>query len=145
MSLAYFDTSVLLAILLEEDRQAEAYEYWKNSFRVSSILLKIETIIGIRRIYEINKKRLGIGWLNNKTGILDEFLNEVNFMILDNTVEREIFLRKDLARCRSLDAVHIATALKFKEINGDGEIYFYTYDKTMHSLASHYKFKTNKI
>jgi predicted nucleic acid-binding protein len=56
---AYFDSSVLLAILFNEERQDEAYSYWSNaSTKVSSILLKIETIISLRRLYEFNKQKL---------------------------------------------------------------------------------------
>ena len=145
MRLAYFDSSVLLAILLEEERQEEAYQYWLNSVKVSSILLRIETIIGLRRIHAINKNRLENDWLNKKTKILEEYFSEMNFMILDSAVEREIFFRKELARCRSLDAIHIATALQFREMNNNEDTFLYTFDKTMHSLAVHYKFFTNRI
>jgi predicted nucleic acid-binding protein len=145
MILSYFDSSILLAILLDEERQEEAYSYWRNSIRVSSILLKIETIIGIRRTHEIYKHKLENDWLNKKTKIMDEYLNEVNYKVLNNKIEREIYLRKELAQRRSLDAIHIATALQFREINNNGEIYLYTFDKTMHSLAKRYKFKTNRM
>ena len=145
MKLAYFDSSVLLAILLDENKQEEAYTYWQNTDKVSSILLKIETIIGLRRIYALNKHLLENNWLNNKTKVLEEFWNEMHFMLLDSAIERDIYLHKELAQCRSLDAIHIATALQFKEINNNEETYLYTFDKTMHSLALHYKFKTNTI
>ena len=145
MTLSYFDSSVILSILLEEERQEEANGYWQNTIRVSSILLRIETILVLRRVYETNKYKLENDWLNKKTKILDEYLNEVNFMILDHTIERGIYFRKELAKCRSLDAIHIATALYFKEINNNEETCLYTFDKTMHSLAGHYGFKTNKI
>jgi hypothetical protein len=82
MTLSYFDSSVVLTILLEEDRKYEAYEYWQNSkMKVSSILLKIETIVTLK--------------------------------------------------CRTLDAVHIATALKFREINDNKDVTIYTYDRMM--------------
>ena len=143
MKLSYFDSSVLLAILLDEKKQEEAHKYWQYSIRVSSILLKIESIIGLRRTYEINKKTLASDWLNKKTKLLDEYLNEVNFMVINHKVEREIFLRKELAQCRSLDAIHISTALRFREINNNEGMNLYTFDKTMHDLANHYGFKTN--
>ena len=143
MTLSYFDSSVLLAILLDETKQGEAYKYWQNSIRVSSILLKIETIITLRRIFENNKEKLCADWLRKKTQITDDYLATVNYRILDNKIEREIYSRKELSQCRSLDAIHIATAIHFREINNNDETYFYTFDKTMHSLANSYKFKTN--
>jgi len=145
MILSYFDSSVLLAILLDEDRQEEAYNYWQNSIRVSSILLRIETIIVLRRTYENNKSKLEDDWLNKKVKILDEYLNEVNYKVLNNKIEREIYLHKELAQCRTLDAIHMATALQFREINNNEETYLYTFDKAMHNLALQYKFKTNAI
>jgi predicted nucleic acid-binding protein len=145
MTLSYFDSSMVLAILLEEARKKEAYEYWKNSsISVSSILLRIETIVSLRRTYEYYKNRLDDNWLIEKLKTLDEYLNEVNYRIIGTRIEREIYLKKELSKCRSLDAIHIATALKFREMN-NVDIVLYTFDKTMHELAEHYRFKTNKL
>ena len=145
MIFSYFDTSVLLAILLDEDKKEEAYKYWQNSIKVSSLLLKIETVIGLRRIYETNKHRLEANWLNKKMIILNEYLNEVSYMIVDSNIEQEIQLRKDLSKCRSLDAIHIATALRFKKITNSKEMYYYSFDKAMQKLAKFYSFNTNPI
>ena len=145
MTLAYFDSSMVLAILLGETRKKEAYEYWQNaSIRVSSILLRIETVVSLRRTYEFYKNKLDDNWLVEKVKILDEYLNEVNYRIIGTKIEREIYLKKELSKCRSLDAIHIATALKFREMN-NVDIMLYTFDKTMHELAEHYRFKTNKL
>ena len=145
MTLSYFDSSIILAILLDEERQEEAYNYWQNSIRVSSILLKVETIIALRRTHENNKKKLEKDWLNGKTKIMDEYLSTVNYRVVNDKIEREIYSRKELAQCRSLDAIHIATALQFRELNNNEETYLYTFDTAMHNLAKHYKFKTNML
>jgi predicted nucleic acid-binding protein len=145
MTISYFDSSVLLAILLDEERQEEACGYWQDTIRVSSILLKIETIITLRRVYENNKQKLKNDWLKEKIKVMDEYLSKVNYKILDTKIEKEIYLRKELAKCRALDAIHVATALQFKELNNNEEINFYTFDKTMHELAKYYKFRTNEI
>jgi predicted nucleic acid-binding protein len=136
---------MVLAILPEESRKNEAYDYWqKSAIRVSSILLRIETVICLRRTYEHYKKKLEGNWLTEKVKILDEYLNEVNYRIVGTKIEREIYLKKELSGCRSLDAIHIATALKFREIN-NSDVVVYTFDKTMHELAEYYRFKTNKL
>jgi predicted nucleic acid-binding protein len=136
---------MVLAILLDEKRKKEAYEYWQNSsIRVSSILLRIETVVTLRRTYEYYKKKLDSAWLIEKSKILDEYLHEVNYRIIGSKVEREIYLKKDLSKCRSLDAIHIATALKFREMD-NVDVILYTFDKTMHELAEHYRFKTNQL
>jgi predicted nucleic acid-binding protein len=146
MILSYFDSSVILTILLEENKKYEAYEYWQNSeIKVSSILLKIETIVTLRRTYENNKNILASNWLTEKTKIWEEYLNEVNYRIIGLKLEKEIYLKKETAKCRTLDAIHIATALKFREINDNKGVTIYTYDKMMHELAEHYKFKTNLL
>jgi predicted nucleic acid-binding protein len=145
MTLSYFDSSMVLAILLEEAKKKEAYQYWQNSpIRVSSILLRIETVVSLRRTYEYYKNKLNDNWLIEKLKILEEYLNEVNYRIIGTKIEREIYLKKELSKCRSLDAIHIATALKFREMN-NADIVIYTFDKTMHELAEHYRFKTNKL
>jgi predicted nucleic acid-binding protein len=145
MTLSYFDSSMVLAILLEEERKKEAYDYWKKSaIRVSSILLRIETVVSLRRIYEYYKKKLDDNWLAEKSKTLDEYLNEVNYRIIGAKIEREIYLKKELSKCRSLDAIHIATALKFREMK-NVDIVIYTFDKVMHELAAHYRFKTNEL
>ncbi|MDR0663855.1 MAG: PIN domain-containing protein [Spirochaetaceae bacterium] len=117
MTLSYFDSSMVLAILLEEARKKEAYEYWQNSsIRVSSILLRIETVVSLRRAYEYYKNKLYANWLIEKFKILDEYLNEVNYRIVGTKIEREIYLKKELSKCRSLDAIHIATAINFEKL-----------------------------
>ena len=142
---SYFDSSVLLTILLDEDRQKEAHGLWQDKIRFSSILLKIEAIIALRRTYELNKNKLENDWLKKKTVILEEYLNEVNYMLVNDQIEREIYLRRELSQCRSLDAIHIATALQFREINDNEAINLFTFDKTMSNLAKNYGFITNKI
>jgi len=143
MMISYFDTSVLLAILLDQDKQEEAFGYWQNSTRVSSILLRIESVIALRRTYENNKNNLPNDWLNKKIKIMDEYLATVNYLLVNEKIERTVYSQNELAQCRSLDAIHIATALQFREISNNEAMNLYTFDKTMHGLAEYFKFKTN--
>jgi hypothetical protein len=62
----------------------------------------------------INKNWIVI-WLGKKAKELDEYLDEVNYRIIDEEIERSIYLKKELSKCRSLDAIHIATALMSRE------------------------------
>jgi predicted nucleic acid-binding protein len=144
--ISYFDSSVLLAILFEEERREEAYSYWAEAAnRVSSILLRIESVVSLRRAYERSKSKLPGNWLSEKTRELDEYLNEADYRIISEKLERSIYLNKDLAKCRALDAIHIATALGYREANNGENINFYTFDTAMHDLAEHFRFKTNKL
>jgi predicted nucleic acid-binding protein len=143
--LSYFDSSLLLSILLNEQRQDEAYLLWENSeIKVSSILLRIETIVTLRRIFEQNKSKFDDNWLERKTKELEEYLNEINYLIIDDRIEKIIHSRKELSECRALDAIHISTALEYKEIIEE-DINLYTYDIPMNNLAKHFEFKTNKL
>jgi predicted nucleic acid-binding protein len=141
--LSYFDSSILLSILLNEQRQDEAYLLWKNSeTKVSSILLKIETIVALRRIYEQNKSKLDENWLEKKTKELQEYLNEINYLIIDDRIEDAVYSRKELSNCKTLDAIHVATALQYREISEEN-INLYTFDIPMSNLAKYFKFQIN--
>jgi predicted nucleic acid-binding protein len=116
--IGYFDSSVILAILFNEEKQEEALKYWNDTdTKISSILLKIETIISLRRLYNNNKQRLDDSWLTEKLKELNEYLKEINYRIIDEGLEISISANNDLAKCRSLDAIHIATALEYRKNN----------------------------
>lgn len=144
--LYYFDSSILLAILLDEKRKSTALALWNSaSVRVSSILIKLEAITVVRRTYEHNKTKLESTWLTRKTQELEEYLQEVNFRVVDEDIERVIFLRKELGKCRTLDAIHVATAIEMSKIVPIEEFYFFTFDHEMLKLAKSMKFQTNAV
>ena len=143
--LYYFDSSIVLAILLDEKRKDEAKKLWDNAtVRVSSILLKLETITVLRRTYEQNKNRLEPTWLTKKMNELNEYLQEINIRILDKDIEKIIYLKKEISKCKTLDAIHIATAIEFSELLPSYEFYLYTFDVGMANLARLFKFKINE-
>jgi len=134
--LYYFDSSILLAILLDEKRKEEALEFWNEA--------KLETVTVLRRTYEHNKNKLEPSWITKKINELNEYLQEVNFRIIDEDIEKIIFLRKEIAKCKTLDAIHVATALDFSKLIPSSDFYLYTFDKNMADLAKLLKFKINK-
>jgi predicted nucleic acid-binding protein len=142
--LCYYDSSILLAILLDEKRKTEAKALWDEAtVRVSSILLRLETITVLRRTYEHNKDKLDPTWITSKVTTLNEYLQEINIRIIDEDIERIIVLRKEISRCKTLDAIHIATALEFSKSIPSSNVYLYTFDKGMADLAKFFKFKVN--
>ena len=144
--LYYFDSSILLAILLDEKRKDIAFDLWNDAtIKVSSILLKLETLTVLRRTFEHNKSRLDSSWITRKINELNEYLKEVNFRIIDEDIENIIVLRKEIAKCKTLDAIHIATALEFSSLIPTSDFYLYTFDKNMSDLAKSFKFKINKL
>jgi uncharacterized protein with PIN domain len=73
--ISYFDSSVILSIILDEERQNKAIALWKGATgKISSILLRIETIVSLRRHYEHNRNKLNLNWLAEKTSVLNEYL-----------------------------------------------------------------------
>ena len=144
--ISYFDSSVILAIILDEERQGQALSLWQNAReKTSSILLRIETLVSLRRNYANNKNNLGPNWLSDKNSLLNRYLDEVDCLNESNEVEKVIIRNNDLCKCRSLDAIHIATALIIKSnVIGDN-INFYTFDTNMHEIAMNFGFITNEI
>lgn len=144
--LCYYDSSIILAILFDEPRKLEAQQLWQNgSTRVSSLLLKLETITVLRRTYEHNKSKLEPSWLTKKTIELDEFLKEVNFRQIDSEIEKIVVLNKELARCRTLDAIHLATAIDIKKAVQPNSVIFYTFDNNLLDVVKSFHFKTNVL
>ena len=138
--LTYFDSSVLLAILLDEKRKDEALKLWNTAnIRVSSILLRLETITVLRRTYEHNKIKLSTVWLSKKTTELNEFLQEVNIRIIDEDIEKIMTLKKEIAKCKTLDAIHISTAIEFSKLVSQKDFMLITFDKEMSNLAKNLK------
>jgi len=142
--LTYFDSSVLLAILLDEKRKDEALKLWNTAnIRVSSILLRLETITVLRRTYEHNKNTLSTVWLSKKTTELNEFLQEVNIRIIDEDIEKIMTLKKEIAKCKTLDAIHISTAIEFSKLVSQKDFMLITFDKEMSNLAKNLKMNIN--
>jgi predicted nucleic acid-binding protein len=141
--LSYFDSSVILSILFNEQRQNEAYSLWKNAdIKVSSLLILIETTVSLRRAYK--GSNYDDRWYNKKSSELSEYLQSISYMVIDNKIAERIESNREIAGCRSLDAIHIATALEYREITGEN-LNLYTFDDSMHGLAKYYQFETNKL
>jgi len=138
----YFDSSVLLSILLEEEMKNEAAEIWKaDSIRLSSILLPAESYTVLRRYYAAYKSKLPSNWLPEKEKNLRALLEEITLGVLDHRLIEIIAAKKELARCRTLDAIHLATAIGFREKIHPERLTLCTFDQTMKRVAKRLKFK----
>jgi len=140
----YFDSSLFLAILLDENRQDEAVYIWKNyPVKISSILLKIETNISLLKFYKQNEYKFGINWFNEKKELRKNLLNEVFLSDITEYFADTMEQNDILARCKSLDAIHIATALDISEKYNENEICICSFDKNMLKVAKELGFETN--
>jgi predicted nucleic acid-binding protein len=135
----YIDSSALLSIILRENDHEKAEKIWLNSdLRLSSILLEAECKITLRRI--CNQKKLGKSWIVKKLEELTLLLEEVNLSNIDRTIIEIIDLKTVLSECRSLDAIHLATAIEFQK-NIKEKIGIFSFDKDFISLGKKLGFK----
>lgn len=137
----YIDTSALLSIIFEEDGHKTAMEIWSESdLRFSSVLLKAESKISLRRIYKNYQKKLGKDWISEKEIKLNSLLEEINFCNLDEAIIEMIDSKPLFSECRSLDAIHLATAMEIQS-NIREKIEIFSFDKEFISLGLKLGFK----
>ena len=133
---AYFDSSVLLSILFDEECYDKACSMWRGAdLRLSSFLTRIETSVSLRRYYKTSKYKNDDVWLSEKTDELYGMLEKIYYKPIDRTVEQIIVKNAGLAGCKSLDAIHLATFLYLKENSREQYMVLYSFDKNMVSLA----------
>ena len=132
----YIDSSFLLSLLLEQKIKEEEIIIWKNhTTRLSSFLLEIECLVALRRIYGDNFESLPKKWLKTKENELKEFINEISVKKIDNSILEIIEFKMELSECRTLDAIHVGTALLFAEHSSE-PIYMCSYDKRVRDISS---------
>jgi predicted nucleic acid-binding protein len=139
MTLAYFDSSVLLAILLDQPSAPKAKALWKeHKRRVSSILFEAECLITLRRAASQAGPKLPKGWLAEKTEFLDSRLQEITIHQVDATILSHLRHEAGLADCRTADALHLATA-RYVEQYADAGLVVITFDERMRATAKRLK------
>jgi PIN domain len=104
----------------------------KVDIRVSSRLLEIESYIGLVRHHEAAAKTNE--WLKRKSIQLDIALEEIFIHSVDAKIFAVLKTNPIITKCRSLDAIHLATALLFKANYGMAMSLF-SYDKNMNKNA----------
>jgi len=145
MIIGYFDSSLLMSILLEESRELEAKKIWKDhQVKFSSILLKIETNISLLRFYNRQRNKFDKIWLANKKIKLRELLNDVFFNDITETFADFTIQHDSLAACKSSDAIHLATALNARNNPNNENIRICSFDKNMLRVAKELGFGTNE-
>lgn len=131
---AYFDSSVLLSLVLGDRHAARALALWQETDRVSSLLLEIECRSVIRRI---SGERQSAEAMRSAERRLEAALEEVTLKPLDEEIAEIVRSTPALAGCRSLDAVHLATAL-FYRAGGGENLRVCTFDAKMAEIAARF-------
>lgn len=117
MTRAYFDSSAIIKLSKEEPESLALVEYLEDaSVQVStSVLGEVEVVRNLRRHH-----------LDDQHAITGFYL-----MAIDEDVRHKAF--EVGSAMRSLDAIHIATAL----VIGDRDLHFITYDDRQAEAARH--------
>ena len=135
----YFDASLLLAACLDQIEHEEFIRIWDaESIRVSSELVKAECIVSVRRAGAVRVQRKpeldSESWAAQRLATSDAFLESLSCKSLDSAVTAIVRSEPRLADCRTLDAVHMATALWFQP-HLDEPLRICTLDKRLRALA----------
>lgn len=132
----YIETSIILSIILGDPFNDKAVNIWNSpSEKVSSILTLIEATIVLRRFFKNNKKNLSSQWLSKHEKLLKELLSECSLMKIDENIQSVIELKKEIADCRSLDGIHVATAIYLKDVMHSSNFAFYSFDNRVNEVA----------
>ena len=128
---AYFDSSVLLSLLLGDAKARWAEDLWASELeRVSSLLLELECITVLRRVSMTGRDDVQRKETETR---LAAALEEVTLKPVDEDIAAQVRASPTLAGCRTLDAVHLATALYFR--TGEPDLRVYTFDARMAEIA----------
>lgn len=131
----FFDSSFVLAQLLGQAPDPRERKLWlTSSRRVASSLLRIECVVGLRRAARAQGSPADEEWVRARTALLDQMFASLNFMEIDRSIEAAVRETPALAECRTLDAIHLAAALRFRG-GGEDALEIVTIDKRMASVA----------
>ena len=136
----YYDSSFLLASLLDQPGRDKLVPLWDDEpIRVSSILLEAECLTVLRRAAASQPAGDGESFLALRMNFLEQYLAAVNLKNHDEEVNRCLRKEKRLGLCRTLDAVHLATAILFQE-QLDAPLTLCSLDKQMREVAANIGF-----
>ena len=112
----YFDSSAVLEVLLGDARSDRIIDCWADdSDRVSSILLEAECVTVLRRIEQEGRALRSSANTRKRLGALERYLAGVTIREVDSDVLEVLKQLPVLSSCRSLDAIHLATAMLFQQ------------------------------
>ena len=129
----YYDTSFLLGAVLGQHQEIDYDAHWNMAEeRVTSHLTRIEAFVAMRRL---QKSVPSLAKENNALELIATYLNAMHCKYIDDSIEEIIQNTEQLADCRTLDAVHLATALYF-QARLPGSLAICSLDRRMRSTAT---------
>lgn len=107
-----YDSSAVLSLVLEARGSVDHVALWESAgTRLASDLLRIECLIAVRRAAILQGLQPDDEWATSRLVELERLYAGMTFKTIDESIEQTIRENPSLARCRSLDAIHLATAL----------------------------------
>jgi predicted nucleic acid-binding protein len=138
---SYYDSSFLLSGLLQQSGAENLVPYWdEEENRLSSHLLEAECVTVLRRAAELQETDQIEIFQSTRFALLDEYLASVTLKPVDDEVISCLRQEPRLAGCRTLDAIHLATALLY-QAHCEEPITVITLDDKMKQLATHLDFR----
>jgi len=136
----YYDSSFLLAGILEQQPPAALSRYWDPAtVRLSSTVLKIECFLGLLRAAALQRLPTDGPWLGQRVHLLQTYTDALDCRQVDEEIEAIVRSTPALSGCRTLDAIHIATALYFKP-HLDEPFSIVTLDRRLREVAKRVDF-----
>ncbi|MCG6154163.1 PIN domain-containing protein [Leptospira bandrabouensis] len=139
----YIDTSFLLNIVYSEqgfEKNLEILNKSNNLF--SSILIEIESYRSLNFTFNQNKKYLDNNWYQNTHNFIEKLISNINLKNLDSEIKNEFKKHKNISELKSLDAIHLSTALYVKKLISE-DLIFCSLDEKLIEVALKNNFKVN--
>lgn len=139
--LAYIDTSFILSILFEEENLSKAIRLWKKyPIKISSLITVAECYNNLLKVKRnLKNKSQKEEWFKEKKEELDDLLKSISLRKFDQSIIEIIKIHDILSESKTLDSIHLATALEFK-LQTKEKIGLLTYDHKMNQLAQKLEF-----
>lgn len=135
MSIAYFDASAVVAFLLQQPEGDVTRAIWQDEpKRVSSMLLKAECLVSLRRNAGRIPKGQSREWLHQRLSQMASRMEEISLTDVDESILSVLDREVVLSECRILDALHVATAVAIREKTGES-VAMVSLDERMRSTA----------
>ncbi|MCW7471815.1 PIN domain-containing protein [Leptospira kanakyensis] len=139
----YIDTSFLLNIVYSEkgfEKNLEILNKSNNLF--SSILIEIESYRSLNFTFNQNKKYLDNNWYQDTHNFIEKLISNINLKNLDSEIKNEFKKHKNISELKSLDAIHLSTALYVKKLISE-DLVFCSLDEKLIEVALKNNFKVN--
>lgn len=137
----YYDASFLLAGFLETAQPVHNPLWDDEPAKFGSTLLEAECVTVLRRVTATRPSIEATEFLTTRFEWLDRCVASIHVECVNNEVLRRLRNEPRLAACRTLDALHLATALLFQD-QLDDPLTICTLDNRMRTTAQTLGFHT---